>query len=134
MNPEIKERWITALRSDEYRQTTNYLNRNGGYCCLGVLCEIAVEDGVVTKSFYDPDETIVMYSDPNDGYDKTTKVLPDAVAQWAGFGLTDNPEVEIFVDLHDSSGERLRKISLAELNDRAGFNFHQIADVIEEKF
>lgn len=41
MDKELKEKWVTALRSGEYRQTTGELKDEYGYCCLGVLCDIA---------------------------------------------------------------------------------------------
>lgn len=52
MNPELKEKWIAALRSGEYKQTKGRLMRrwkkqNGegyNYCCLGVLETIAPGD------------------------------------------------------------------------------------------
>jgi hypothetical protein len=37
---EIKEKWLTALRSGEYGKTTGKLCQDNKYCCLGVLCEI----------------------------------------------------------------------------------------------
>lgn len=40
MNKEIKEQWLKALRSGEYKQTTHTLRDEDGYCCLGVLCDI----------------------------------------------------------------------------------------------
>lgn len=41
MNPEIKAKWLTALRSGQYEQTTKALHRKAdGYCCLGVLCDV----------------------------------------------------------------------------------------------
>jgi hypothetical protein len=40
MNPEIKTKWIEALRSGKYRQVMGVLKRGQGYCCLGVLREI----------------------------------------------------------------------------------------------
>ncbi len=41
MNKAIKKKWIDALRSGQYRQTRDKLkSRNGGFCCLGVLCDI----------------------------------------------------------------------------------------------
>lgn len=53
MNRELKKKWIDALRSGEYPQTTGKLQRTcphiiygrtdapPGYCCLGVLCKVA---------------------------------------------------------------------------------------------
>lgn len=40
MNPEIKRDWIDALTGDKFQQTLSALKGSGGYCCLGVLCEI----------------------------------------------------------------------------------------------
>lgn len=40
MNPEVKERWVAALRSGKYRQTRGTLNEGDvSFCCLGVLCD-----------------------------------------------------------------------------------------------
>ena len=44
MVPEIKKRLIVALRSGDYKQTRGALCEDGGYCCLGVLCELAMID------------------------------------------------------------------------------------------
>lgn len=43
MNPDIKKRWITALRSGEYKQGKNTLRpTEDTYCCLGVLCDLYI--------------------------------------------------------------------------------------------
>ena len=43
MDPELKKKWIEALRSGKYKQGKNRLHRaeDNSYCCLGVLCEVA---------------------------------------------------------------------------------------------
>jgi len=45
--PELKERWLKALRSDDYQQTHGYLcrYRKGvpSFCCLGVLAVVQGE-------------------------------------------------------------------------------------------
>jgi hypothetical protein len=42
MKKEIRDKWLAALRSGEYEQTTGILrNTTPAYCCLGVLCEVA---------------------------------------------------------------------------------------------
>lgn len=59
MNPEVKTRWLEALRSGKFKQGLKSLFSpasstdvgEGSYCCLGVLCEIEgalvrVGDGV----------------------------------------------------------------------------------------
>jgi hypothetical protein len=44
MDNSLKSKWVEALRSDEYKQGSGVLRRQGqtkdGYCCLGVLCDI----------------------------------------------------------------------------------------------
>lgn len=40
MDAQLKEKWITALRSGEYEQTQRTLKNDGKFCCLGVLNEI----------------------------------------------------------------------------------------------
>ena len=42
MNKELKEKWITALRSGEYKQgqTLLHSDEDNSYCCLGVLGKI----------------------------------------------------------------------------------------------
>lgn len=41
MDPEIKAKWVEALRSGEYEQTTEILHSKKGFCCLGVLLDIS---------------------------------------------------------------------------------------------
>lgn len=40
MDAKLKSKWAAALRSGKYRQTDSYLEHEGGFCCLGVLCAI----------------------------------------------------------------------------------------------
>lgn len=41
MKPELKRKWVAALRSGKYKQGTGELFYRDEYCCLGVLCEVA---------------------------------------------------------------------------------------------
>lgn len=40
MNPEVKQKWLKALRSGEYEQAVHWLRVDTSYCCLGVLTHI----------------------------------------------------------------------------------------------
>lgn len=44
MNPEIKQRWVKALRSGKYTQgrtvMVDSIRGKDKFCCLGVLCDI----------------------------------------------------------------------------------------------
>lgn len=45
MNPEWRDRWVTALRSGDYNQGVGSLIGEGNtFCCLGVLCNIINPD------------------------------------------------------------------------------------------
>jgi len=45
MNPEIKTKWLDALRSGKYKQGRGRLrDLDDKYCCLGVLCDIISPD------------------------------------------------------------------------------------------
>jgi len=53
LDPRVKQLWLEALRSGDYVQGRGQLahidasGRRVSHCCLGVLCELAVKDGVV---------------------------------------------------------------------------------------
>lgn len=42
---EAIRRWVTALRSKKYKQTREQLRHGGGFCCLGVVCDLLARDG-----------------------------------------------------------------------------------------
>jgi hypothetical protein len=125
MNPEIKALWLAALRSGEYEQGKGYLNRSGTFCCLGVLCDLAVKQGVEdlaveTKSLYGGSAgSFVTYnSDSGD--------LPEVVREWAGLDGVSTQEVETW------EGSAVKHpLNLVDLNDDKGYTFAEIADVIE---
>lgn len=112
MNQEIKNKWVAALRSGDYRQGKNALRKGEYHCCLGVLCEIAVAEGVVQQG-------IDHHGDSLYGPDEEYSFLPREVIKWSGFEVR-NPYVEYEGDTH----------SLAGLNDK-GKTFSEIADIIE---
>jgi len=114
MNKEVAKLWVDALRSGEYKQGTGKLARRGEFCCLGVLCELAIKNGIDLKvGKYGHWDDIITYN----GADIS---LPDVVKEWAGMNSTSGV-------YGDQSGEHL-----SDQNDR-GKSFLQIADLIEEK-
>jgi hypothetical protein len=127
MNPEVKALWLAALRSGEYQQTKGKLRRtddndnySAGYCCLGVLCDVAVKNGLDLKV-----ETIDGKFSGYVEYNGNADTLPDAVQGWAGLHEGD-PEVR-YVDSDDDEGMS----SLSGANDDLRWDFSQIADAIE---
>jgi hypothetical protein len=135
MNTEIKARWIEKLRSGEYNQGAEFLAKDGNFCCLGVLCEIAVEDGVVVRSTtedYPDEDTVVAYIPPGqtEGH-REYSTLPVAVMNWAGLDST-NPTV-VLPNTDDDDEEELNSWNISDVNDDLGRDFNEIADIIEEQ-
>jgi hypothetical protein len=128
MNPDIKNEWVTRLRSGEYKQGTGALNRGGSYCCLGVLCEIGVEKGILSKEYAGPGARYMdeyEFTALDNEYDASSELLPEAAREWAG--LEDsNP----YVSYLDDDDEMYN--GLAEVNDN-GLTFAEIADLIEDQ-
>jgi hypothetical protein len=123
MDPDVKRAWTAALRSGDYTQGKNMLCAVGEdgsktYCCLGVLAEIAVKEGVIQPGHTGISGLRLYFS----GDDMT---LPLEVMKWAGLEM---PNPWIGPDPVDSED----RASAAELNDYHDFSFEQIADRIDE--
>jgi hypothetical protein len=130
VNPEIKKMWVDALRNGEYQQGYNYLAVHQGesvhFCCLGVLCDLAKQRGVIDSN---QDEygrySYGTYSNFTD------VVLPKGVQEWAGLTV-DNPELEVELN-NEYEEEFVTEVRLSELNDDHGFDFEKLANLIEKQ-
>lgn len=120
MNPEIKARWVAALRSGEYQQTRGRLRTlaGSGFCCLGVLCDL--HSAAAGGTWF-----LVGYDEPKHCYMNNAGSLPQEVRTWAGLPHAYGDSVEI-------DGVRA---ALSEHNDGLGAaklaSFADIADAIE---
>jgi hypothetical protein len=122
MNPEVKAKWVAALRSGDYEQGRHRLHcKDGKFCCLGVLCDLAVKNGVIPE----PEGWGPAYYYGSSVVSRSDVSIPIAVSEWAGLtgSSRHNPRVEI------APGSTS---TLANLND-SGTPFERIAQVIEEK-
>ena len=120
MNKEIKEEWIKRLRSGKYKQVSGVLHSDNGYCCLGVLCEIAVEQEIIPQPTKPNDAGVYTYVRSKEG-------LPEKVRKWAGISKMGD-----FL-FRNEKEDFDYKVSLAELNDE-GESFSSIANIIEKEF
>jgi hypothetical protein len=111
MKPEIKAKWVKALRSGEYKQGRNRLRDGDSFCCLGVLCNLHAQDHPKTAATQNNPAVYL-------GYSQTT---PPRVARWAGLTI-DGYEDEENELMWRNDG----------LNGRPKHNFRQIADYIEK--
>lgn len=128
MNPDIKALWVDALRSGDFEQSDKKLhvwNQDGDemFCALGVLCAVAVDNGVdipVVDYCYEESDWLDGEPEHMAGcyvYDDQTELLPTAVMAWAGL---DTPSA--YIEGLDAS--------LVTIND-IGTPFTEIANLIE---
>lgn len=109
MKKAIAKKWIAALESGEFKQAKNKLeDKSGACCCLGVLCNLALVEGVCDYE----NRCVYKYFDDN------TIVLPESVLSWSGMKSVNGKIKSIGTDL-------------ATLNDD-GKTFKEIAQLIKK--
>ena len=118
MKKRVKDLWIEALLSGEYKQTQGYLRTNEGFCCLGVLCDLANKEGV--GRWGKEGEEIITAN---------RTAYPFAVSEESGSAWMLPPEVRKWAGMKSSNGSLFEE-SLSRAND-AGHSFEDIACVIE---
>ena len=128
MNENVKK-LTTALRSGKYKQIKKQLCNEGGYCCLGVACEVFMENGgkLDKKS---TDYKAMSFAEVETGklevykevtYNGQRTALPFEVMNWLGLKTVTGR----FGDVVEQS--------LVYMNDNLNMDFNAIADVIEKE-
>lgn len=119
MKKEIADLWVAALRSGEYTQGQHRLETidadGSRFCCLGVLCQLAIANGVEVIREVELNADL----DERASYNGVYAVPDETVIEWAGM-KTRNPSFD---------GAN----NLVDLND-SGKTFEEIADVIEQNW
>ena len=112
MNIEFVEKWVAAMRSGKYKQSSNALRDQAGFCCLGVACDL--------------------YDDSKWEWGKA--------GRYFNYGGGEGAPVDFPPDyvnaLLNNGGPLIVRIGsgafhLSRLNDSMGWTFAQIADAIE---
>lgn len=89
MNRDIAKQWALALESGKYQQGQRqlaYTPADTGiteYCCLGVLCELAIDAGVPIEHTVSEGVTGAHV------YNGAVSLPPTLVAAWAGMNSRD---------------------------------------------
>lgn len=109
-----------ALRSGEYQQGKNRLRVGDKYCCLGVLTEVAIANGVPCAVREGVDGATY--------YDGSGSILSFNVAGWYGFAeeetMGGNPALE-----HNGV-----HTDCVTANDDLEWDFNQIADALDATY
>jgi len=133
MNPEVKQKWIDALRSGDYEQGSEKLRGVNGYCCLGVLCDIYAREHDTQWEFRGYDE-LSDESNPHPMdywyFGDQSEFLPEFVMNWAGVDV-NCPVVKLDVE-EDGEDSWFYHEGLADLND-SGYTFMDLSKIIEQQ-
>jgi hypothetical protein len=118
VNKELKDKWVEALRSDQYPQGSHVLrNKAGGFCCLGVLCDLIDPQGWADQS--------LVVGTGHEGYvyrfgdSGAVPFLPKELQKQYFYDGVQDYHIHVFLT------------DLAAKND-AGLSFAHIATLIEE--
>ena len=143
MNPDVKKKWLAALLTENYSQGSGALcsiNRDTGekqFCCLGVLCDIAVRENILKEpvpDIYNSTSQVnafMWYG--NVGGRESKMYLPNEVRIWAGLEQSD-PVVPVDINLvgqYDRDEDSQDWTTLAQLNDN-GVSFDKLSRIINE--
>jgi hypothetical protein len=128
MNAEVKALWIRGLLSKEYEQGEGCLHSTHpptpAFCCLGVLCDLAVKAGALPPPVLIGHRMQMVY-----GKGREAGNLPTEVMEWAGLNTNDGS----YHPVHGEAYDGVYTCSLASDNDN-GFSFAEIARIIEKHF
>lgn len=130
-NKENIRKWVTALRSGEYEQGREALRNGDKFCCLGVACDVALEDGLALRHGEDDAAGHL--------YDDNPSFLPSAVMDWLGLdpdstGTAAHAYDNNIVLAETPLGFGVRRVFATEANDELEWDFNQIADAIETRY
>lgn len=86
MDSQIKQRWIEALRSGQYKQGEGCLREADKYCCLGVLTDLYIKE--TGKEWSKAGDSHYLSSNTYYFADSSA-TLPRPVQEWAGLNSYD---------------------------------------------
>lgn len=130
MATELMKNWIVELHNPDRVQTKGYLGRQDedgerSNCCLGVLCEVRGDEGVLREDEYKPGMFTVLY-DGASGL-PTSEVINDLL------GINDDYSGTLKLYNKDDDGYQYA-VTADEANDTYDLSFTQIAEKLIEKY
>lgn len=122
LRKRVKQDWIAALTGGEYNQGQSRLRVDDSFCCLGVLCDLAVLAG---EGRWDGED----YVAPDGSREHLT--LSAHVAEWAFKQGADVVARETSWDDPLVTRKNGDEVGLTDLNDAQDKSFSYIAKAIE---
>jgi hypothetical protein len=149
VNKERLQLGLDALRSGEFEQCTGALRQvllgKAQYCCLGVLTEVAIRNGLVIEDYctlcevpFDSDGCDHAESEDADGslissdvWELNTGTLSQPVRNWYGFEEEDPYIGYNSEDPEEGYKDPTPDVSATIANDDQHWDFERIADGFE---
>jgi hypothetical protein len=110
LDPEVKSKWVTALRDGSYKQGRGRLRRGDTFCCLGVFLDLF---GGRMWADHPDDNGVYAYMTTEEGCEVQHRNLPPSRT----------------CRIHGVSPQYMDQLS--RLNDTHRWSFAKIADYIE---
>ena len=111
-NTKTIKKWTKALRSGSFTQTSDALNDEKGYCCLGVACKIFIPKNKILKDR----KGFIHGAIPDEQY---------ASPKWLN---------DIDHDFRLMTGVYLSMLNDDGIEDLDPFTFDEISDLVESVF
>lgn len=120
---------VKALRSNKYNQIKGALVGDAGHCCLGVACDIYIQQNPTEASWSTENCNggVVYDEDEYNSEEVANEHAPDKVAKWYGWNY-GNPELKV-----PSKIAKEPQVA-TECNDELNMTFKQIANAFERTF
>jgi hypothetical protein len=130
VDKELAIKWVAELRSGRWPQGKGFLNMNGRFCCLGVLCEVMVQAGLAERHEVDHQRFTYRPLGISDVPPEAWTAYPIPALQAAvGVVASDNIKESGFKVTYQGT-----RVDLYILNDSYGLSFAEIADIIEKEW
>jgi hypothetical protein len=139
--------WIDALESGAYRQDRNFLHTKYGYCCLGVLCDVAIRRNLIDASWEWGNEGhrawLVLRDDGRTTSDDV--MLPDTIYRMVGMATAEGAQTRMAIpgenddmvwvtDVPSVSGDEDHCRTLTYANDGKRWSFRDIAQALRRYY
>lgn len=119
MKETVKKLWVEKLRDPETKQAFGRLRDGDCFCVLGVLCELAVENGIAKREDYSEEGHGWVYEDKTG---MSANLPTDAIVDWAGLDFQ-----RMQLNYEGSIN------AITYLNDVEQLSFPHFADLIEQQ-
>lgn len=113
---QVYTKWLAALRSGKYKQTQDALRGKAlrgkgqhgavGFCCLGVLCDLAVKDGGGTGEGWSDNH--IAFENEHDAIEYHRAAPPERMTNY--LGITED-ETQYLMAMNDIESRSFKYIA-----------------------